>query len=151
LLKEVAQAGDGMLVMQLARELKMQESTLTMELLLIKLEENQRLIESLEIGSPAHSKASGTNSSDKKGKLSSANPAIQQQSKPVCSECGMEHNLYQCPKQKDRLQKEAKMRGEKLPGSGKSTKRNSHQDSAEGAVADDDSVCFMCFALGKPS
>ena len=150
LLKEVAQA-DRMLGMQLARELEMKESALTMELLLVKLEENQRLIESLEIESSAHSKAGGNNSSDKKGKQSSANPAIQQQSKPACPECGMEHNLSQCPKQKDRLQKEAKMRGEKLPGSGKSTKRNSHQDSAEGAVADDDSGCFMCFALGKPS
>jgi hypothetical protein len=63
----------------------------------------------------------------------------------------MEHNLSRCPKEKDRLQKEAEMRGEKLLGSGKSTKRNSQQDGAEGAVADDDSGCFMCFALGKSS
>jgi hypothetical protein len=90
----------------------MKESTLTMELLLIKLEENQRLIEILEIESSAHSKASCTNSSDRKDKQSSANQAIQQQSKPVCPECRMEHNLIylsQCPKEKDRLQKEAKM------------------------------------------
>jgi hypothetical protein len=46
----------------------MKKLTLTMELLLIKLGENQRSIESLEIESSAHSKAGGMNSSDKKGK-----------------------------------------------------------------------------------
>ncbi len=48
LLKEVAQA-DRTLAMQLARELETKESTFTMELLLIKLEEIQRLTESLKI------------------------------------------------------------------------------------------------------
>ncbi len=67
LLKEVAQAHKT-LAIQLVRELEIKELTLTMELLLIRLEENQRLIESLEIESLAHSKASGTSSSDKKGK-----------------------------------------------------------------------------------
>jgi hypothetical protein len=50
LLKEVARV-DKTLAMQLMQEFEMKESTLTMELLLIKLDENQLLIESLEIAS----------------------------------------------------------------------------------------------------
>ena len=46
LLKEVAQV-DRRLAVQLFQELEMKDSTMTMETILIKLEENQHLIESL--------------------------------------------------------------------------------------------------------
>ena len=80
-----------------------------------------------------------------------ANPTVQKQ--PLCTTCGMKHHVSQCPKEKDKLQKEAKVRGEKLPGMTRSTKRNTNQDNAEGAnaSADYDSGCFMCFALEKPT
>jgi hypothetical protein len=115
LLMEVAKSIDLQLAMQLRRNLESSESTLTMEELLIKLEENQRLMESLAVSSSAKSKSGGAQLSDKKGgKQSMANPAIQQPIK--CTSCGSEHDISQCPKEKARLQKEAKQRGEKLSG-----------------------------------
>ena len=151
LLKEVAKSIDLQLAMQLLRNLESSESSLTMEELLNKLEENQRLMESLAVVSPAKSKSGGAQSSDKKGgKQSMANPAIQQQIK--CSSCGSEHDISQCPKEKARLQKEAKQRGDKLPGSERSTKRGNQQfDQGPNveATGDDDSGCYICFALGK--
>ena len=77
---------------QQVRELELKESSLTVEGMLTKLEDNQRLLESLEAESPAKSKAGAQNQSDKKGaKQSVANPAIQQQMK--CTSCGMEHDI----------------------------------------------------------
>jgi hypothetical protein len=124
---------------------------LTLEELLDKLVENRKIEEGLGKLSPAKSSSGSTKSSDKKGANQSlANPAIQQQLK--CASCGNEHDISQCPKEKARLQKEAKQRGEKLPGSERTTKRGNRQTdhgSDEGAA--DDTECFMCFALGRPS
>ena len=49
-----------------------------MEELLIRLGENERLMESLEVDSTATGKAGGAKTSDTKGKQSMANPAIHQ-------------------------------------------------------------------------
>ena len=57
LLIEVAWSIDLQLAMQLLRNLELSESTLTMEELLIKLEENQRSMERLTVASPAKSKS----------------------------------------------------------------------------------------------
>ncbi len=54
-----------------------------------------------------------------------ANPVIQQPIK--CTSCGSEPDISQCPKEKARLHKEAKHRGEKLPGPERSTKRGNQQ------------------------
>jgi hypothetical protein len=120
-----------------------------MEELLVRLEENERLMESLEVESTAASKGGAAKTPDKKGKQSIANPAIQQQ--PKCTSCGSEHDVSQCPKEKARLQKEAKQRGEKLPGPERSSRRGNQQpDQRQTAEAgDDDSGCYMCFALGR--
>ena len=108
-------------------------------------------MESLAVSSSAKSKSGGAQLSDKKGgKQSMANPAIQQPIK--CTSCGSEHDISQCPKEKARLQKEAKQRGEKLPGPERSTKRGNQQFdqvSSTEAAGDDDSGCYMCFALGR--
>ena len=150
LLKYVAKE-DSAFAVQQQRELQKKGSTYTLEELLRALEEQHRLLESLQIesetSSPAKSgKGGGTNLADKKVQPS-ANPAIQQQQK--CSICGNEHDVSKCPKEIDRLKKEAQRRGEKLPGSDKSTKRDSQK---EGQQSTDEvkECCFMCFALGKP-
>jgi hypothetical protein len=52
---------------------------------------------------------------------------------------------------KARLQKEAKLRGEKLPGPERPSRRGNQQpDQRQTAEAgDDDSGCVICFALGR--
>jgi hypothetical protein len=85
LLKEVAKTSLE-LAKQLRKQLEATESPLTMEELLVRLEENERLMESLEVESTAASKGGAAKTSDKKGKQSIANPAIQQQ--PKCTSCG---------------------------------------------------------------
>ena len=114
-----------------------------MEELLIRLEENELQMESLEVYSTAAGTARGAKTSDKKGTNSMANPTIQQQ--PKCTSCGSEHDVSQCPKEKARLQKEAKQRGEKLPGPERSSRRGNQQpDQRQTAEAgDDDSGCYM--------
>ncbi len=77
-----------------------------MEELLVRLEENERLMESQVVESTAAGQGGGAKTSDKKGKQSMTNPAIQQQPKRTSS--GSEHDVSQCPKGKARLQKEAK-------------------------------------------
>jgi hypothetical protein len=49
------------------------------------------------------------------------------------------------------LQKEAKQRGEKLPGPERSTKRGNQQfdQVSSTEAAGDDDGCFMCFAMGR--
>ena len=50
------------------------------------------------------------------------------------------------------MQKEAKQQGKKLPGSKRSNKRGNQQPdkgSNTEAIEDDDSGCYMCFALLK--
>ena len=97
---------------------------LTLEELLDKLVENRKIEEGL---GEAKSGSGSTKSSDKKGgKQSIANPAIQQQ-QLKCTSCGSEHDISQCPKEKARLQREAKQRGEKLPGPERSTRRGNRQ------------------------
>ncbi len=58
--------------------------------------------------------------------------------------------LSQCPKEKARLQKEAKQQGEKLQGPERSSRRGYQQpDQKQTAEAgNDDSGCYMCCALG---
>jgi hypothetical protein len=79
-LKEVAKTSLE-LTKQLRKQLEATESSLTMEELLVRLEENERLMESLEVKSTAAGKGRGAKTSDKKGKQSNTNPAIQQQPK----------------------------------------------------------------------
>ncbi len=136
LLKHVAKY-EPTFAIHLQRELQKKDSTFNLEALLGHrlgaLEDQQRLKESLHIGtessSPAKSgKGSGASSADKKRAAQSlANPAIQQQ--PKCSICGIEHDESKCPKEIDRLKKAAQKRGERLPGSDKSTKRDSQKES----------------------
>ena len=67
---------------QQLRESELKDSSLTVEGLFTKLEDNQRLEECLEAEPPVKSKAGAQNQSDKKGaKQSVANPAIQQRMK----------------------------------------------------------------------
>jgi hypothetical protein len=68
--------------------------------MLNRLEDNQKLIESLDIESPAKSKAGAVNSKEKKKQLL-ANPAMQPQQR--CSVCGLEHDVKQCPRENNRL------------------------------------------------
>jgi hypothetical protein len=49
------------------------------------------------------------------------------------------------------LQKEAKKRNERLPGPEKSIKRDGQHPQNEQVEEEDDSACFMCFALGCSS
>jgi hypothetical protein len=150
LIKEVGSV-DFPFAKQLQRELQGKDSLFDMEMLLGALEENQRLVESLKTESepPAKSgKGGGTNSADKKsGAQILANPAIQQQQK--CSICGNEHDESKCPKEIDRLKKAAQKRGDRLPGSEKSTKRDSQREEA--TAGDANEGCYMCCALGKIS
>ena len=66
MLKEIVKT-DVEFAKQQLRELELKESSLTVEGLLTKLEDNQRLLESLEAESPAKSKAGAQNQSDKMG------------------------------------------------------------------------------------
>ncbi len=140
LLKEVAKTSLE-LAKPLFKQLEATESPLTMEDLLVRLEENEHLMESLEVESTAMGKGWSAKTSDKKGKQSMANPAIQQQ--PKCTSCGSEHDVSQCPKEKARLQKEAKQRGEKLQGPERSSRRGNQQpDQRQTAEAGDDKTRF---------
>ncbi len=95
-----------------------------METVLVELEENQKILERLEIESPAKFKSGAAYSSDKKGaKLMVVNPAIQQPSS--CPVCGLNHDISQCKKEEARLYAEATKRGGNLPGAEKSASRNS--------------------------
>jgi hypothetical protein len=106
---------------QLRQELDVKDRTMSMETMSTRLEDNQKLIESLDIESPAKSKAGAVNSTEKKKQLY-ANPAIQQQ--PRCSACGLEHDVKQCPRENHRLNQEDYKRGKLFPGSDKSKRRN---------------------------
>ncbi len=97
---------------------------MSMETMLNRLEDNQKLIESLDIESPAKSKAGAVNSTEKKKPLN-ANPAMQQQ--PRCSVCGLEHDVKQCPRENNRLNQVGEERGKLFPGSDKSKRRDSRQ------------------------
>ncbi len=101
LLKEVAKTSLE-LAKQLRKQLEATESPLTMEELLVRLEEDEPLMESLEVESTAAIKGGGAKTSDKKGKQSIANPAYQQQ--PKCTSCGSELDVSQCPKEKARVE-----------------------------------------------
>ena len=132
IIKEVALL-DFEFAKQLQRQLHVKDSSFDMETLLVALEDNQRLAESLKIAPESRAKSGkggGASSADKKaGAQLSANPAMQQQ--PRCSICGNEHDASKCPKEIDRLKKAAQKRGEKLPGVEKSTKRDtSHEEAA---------------------
>ena len=108
LLKEVAKTSLE-LAKQLRKQLEATESPLTMEELLVRLEENERLMESLEVESTAASKGGAAKTSDKKGKQSIANPAIQQQ--PKCTSCGSEHDVSQCPKRESMIAERSQAAG----------------------------------------
>ena len=150
LLKHVAKY-EPTFAIQLQRELQKKDSTFNLEALLGALEDQQRLKESLQMGtessSPAKSgKGSDANSADKKGAAQSlANPAIQ----PQVFNMRKRADESKCPKEIDWLKKAAQKRGERLPGSDKSTKRDSQKESEE-PTEDLKEGCFMCFALGKP-
>jgi hypothetical protein len=77
------------------------------EVLLVVLEENKRLAESLKTGPESVAKSGkegGASSADKKsGAKISANLAMQQQ--PKCSIRGNEQDESKCPKEIDRLKK----------------------------------------------
>ena len=85
-----------------------------MKTLLIKLEDNHKILESLEIESPTTGKSGAANSSDhKSAKQEVTNPVIQQ---PTCPVCGSNHDTSQCMKELARLNAEATKQGAKLPG-----------------------------------
>jgi hypothetical protein len=82
---------------ELGRQLEAPDSRLRMETVLVVLEENQKILERLEIESPAKDKSGAANSSDKKSaKQMVVNPAIQQPSS--CPVCGLNHDILQCKK-----------------------------------------------------
>ena len=120
---------------------------MSMETMLNRLEDNQKLIESLDIESPAKSKAGAVNSTEKKKPLN-ANPAMQQQ--PNCSVCGLEHDVKQCPRENNRLHQDAE-RGKLFPGSDKSKRRDPRQQNEEDRSGENKPRgCYICFALGSP-
>ena len=76
-----------------------------METVLNEVEENQKILETFKIESPAKGKVSAANSSDKKSaKQSVANPAIQQQ--PSCRLCGAAYDPSRCPGEEAKLKAE---------------------------------------------
>ncbi len=107
---------DQMCARQLRQELDVKDRPMSMETIINRLEDNQKLIESLDIESPAKSKAGAVNSTKKKKPLH-ANPAIQQQ--PRCSACGLDHDVKQCPRENHQLNQEDEQRGKLFPGSDK--------------------------------
>ncbi len=122
--------------------------------MLVELEENQKLLERLEIESPAKGKSGAANSSDKKSaKQMVVNPAIQQPSS--CPVCGLNLDISQCKKEEARLYTEATKRGEKFPGANKPASGNSPRQKQECEEKTDQhygssSGCFMCLAPGNP-
>jgi hypothetical protein len=123
---------------------------LDLKTMLNRLEDNQKLIESVDIELPAKSKAGAVNSTKKK-KQSHANPATQQQ--PRCSACGLEHDVKQCPRENHRLNQEDEQRGKLFPGSDKSKRRDSlaRQQNEEDRTGENKTRgCYICFALGSP-
>ena len=54
--------------------------------------------------------------------------------------------LKEVGEEKARLQKEANMRGERLPGAEKSTKCGGQQQQTEQVEEDDTSGCYICTA-----
>ncbi len=107
------------------------------------------MIESLDIESPAKSKAGVVNSMEKKKQLN-ANPAMQQQ--PRCSVCGLEHDVKQCPRETNQLNQEGEERRKLFPGSDKSKRRGpSRQQNEEDRTGENKPRgCYICFALGSP-
>ena len=129
LLRSVAKV-DSLHARELGRQLEAPDSRLRMETVLVELEENQKILERLEIESPAKSKSGAANSSDKKSaKQMVANPAIQQPSS--CPLCGLNHDISQCKKEEARLNADAMKRGGKFPGADKSASRNSPRQKQE--------------------
>jgi hypothetical protein len=106
-----------MCAIQLMQELDIKDRPKSMETMFNRLEDNQKLIESLDIESPAKSKAGAVKSTEKKKQLH-ANPSMQQQ--PRCSVCGLEHDVKQCPRENNGLNQEGEERGKLFPGSDKS-------------------------------
>ncbi len=138
---------------ELGRQLEAPDSRLRMETVLVEFEENQKILELLEIESPAKGISGAANSSDKKSAKQIVNPAIQQP--PSCHVCGLNHDISQCKKEEARLYAEAGKRGGKFPGADKSASRNSPRQKQECEDRTDEhygssSGCFMCFALGNP-
>jgi hypothetical protein len=83
---------------ELGRQLEALDFRLRMETVFVELEENQKVLERLEIKSPAKGKSGAANSSDKKSaKQMVANPAIQQPFS--CPVCGLNHDILQCKKE----------------------------------------------------
>jgi hypothetical protein len=127
LLKEIAITSLE-LANQLCEQLEATEFPLTMEQLLVRLEENERLMEILEVESTAANKGGV-----QKHRIRKVNNLwqIQQfnsnQSAHPAEVKTIFHTNTQCPKEKARLQKEAKQRGEKLPGPERSSKHGNHQ------------------------
>jgi hypothetical protein len=81
------------------RQLEVPDSSLRRETVLVELEDNQKILESLEIESPAKGKSGAAHSSDKKSaKQMVANPAIQQPSS--CPVCGLNHDIRKARKKK---------------------------------------------------
>jgi hypothetical protein len=125
LLRSVAKV-DSLHARELGRQLEAPNSRLSMKTVLVELEENQKILERLEIESPAKGnlKSGAANSSDKKSaKQMVGNTAIQQPSS--CPVCGLNHEISQCKKEEARLNADAMKRGGKFPGADKSASRNS--------------------------
>ncbi len=95
-----------------------------METVLLELEENQKVLELLEIESPARGNSGAENSFDNKSvKQMVENPAIQQPA--LCPVCGLNHDISQCKKEEARLNAEATKLGGKFPVADKPASRNS--------------------------
>ncbi len=94
---------------------------------------------------------SSKSADEKDCKQSVANPAIQQQI--TCPVCRGAHDILQCQKEKARLKREAKERGDKLPGGtgAQNTSKRSQQVETE---TEEESApaftgCVICFALRR--
>jgi hypothetical protein len=86
-----------------------------MEDLLLQLREDRQLEERLHAAVNLSGSKDSGDADDKKGKQrkSTANQASQNK---VCSVCGENHDVSQCPQEEARLNRDAYQRGNRMPG-----------------------------------
>jgi hypothetical protein len=73
------------------------------------------------------------------------------QQQAMCSVCGLEHDVKQCPRENNRLHQGDAERGKLFPGSDKSKRRDPRQQNEEGRSGENKPRgCYICFALGSP-
>jgi hypothetical protein len=103
------------------------------------------LIESLDIESPAKSKAGALNSTEKKNSVTQIRQYNNNQGDQLAN-----WNIKQCPRENHQLYQEGEDKGKLFPGSDKSKRRDSRQQNEEDRTGESKPRgCYICFALGS--